>query len=211
MMWEDIVLATDVANRYGVRLPLYDFGGLDNVTVADYMGALDAGDQSKRYFRVIGRPFAHLARDYKVVNPELGDLCIEDFAARNPASVGMFTCMNVLEHVTNPDAVFRGFRQMLRLDGYGIVHTLLSFPIHGDEGTDYWRFTPHGLRTLALRAGLRVLEFGRRLNIHGGMGLSNTATGETQEVRTVYCVVARDGFKPQPPDHALVLPGKVLA
>lgn len=63
-------------------------------------------------------------------------------------------CMEVLEHVTDPQAVMNNISN--NLDEKGTLHLSVPFlfPIHGDE--DYWRFTPKGLEVLTSRAGLFV-------------------------------------------------------
>lgn len=60
-------------------------------------------------------------------------------------------CMEVLEHVTDPQAVMNNIANNLT----GVLHLSVPFlyPIHGDE--DYWRFTDKGLEILAERAGFR--------------------------------------------------------
>jgi hypothetical protein len=179
--------------------------------VADYDRTIRTGDQQARYVRLESRPFALLDPGYQCVNPESGDQTIEGYAAVNGCSVGLFTCLNVLEHVRDPFDVFNAFRHVLRLDGYGIVHTPFSFPVHGDPGTDFWRFTPAGLLELAKRAKLRVIESGFRLNLHAGLGILNTQNREPQEVRTVYIVVAREGFRPCPPPSPYPLPQRRTA
>lgn len=61
-------------------------------------------------------------------------------------------CMEVLEHVTDPQAVMNNISN--NLDEKGILHLSVPFlyPKHGED--DYWRFTDRGLEFLAKQAGL---------------------------------------------------------
>lgn len=63
-------------------------------------------------------------------------------------------CSEVLEHVQDPLAVFRGARMALRRGGRFVVTTLTTFPIH-NYPADYWRFTPQGLELLFRAAGFQ--------------------------------------------------------
>lgn len=66
-------------------------------------------------------------------------------------------CSEVLEHVQRPWVALPKIRQLLRPDGWMIVTTLTSFPIHGFPD-DYYRYTPSGLRFLLEDAGFRNVE-----------------------------------------------------
>jgi len=64
-------------------------------------------------------------------------------------------CEQVLEHVRDPWRAARTLHDLLRPGGRLIVSTPFLIRIH-PEPTDYWRFTPDGLRVLLEQAGFRV-------------------------------------------------------
>jgi SAM-dependent methyltransferase len=66
-------------------------------------------------------------------------------------------CEQVLEHVRDPCRAARTLHDLLRPGGRLIVSTPFMIRIH-TEPTDYWRFTPDGLRVLLEQAGLQVGE-----------------------------------------------------
>lgn len=92
--------------------------------------------------------------------------------------LGKFTgilCSEVLEHVARPWVALPKIRQLLKPDGWLIVTTLTSFPIHGFPD-DYYRYTPSGLKVLLEDAGfcnVRTHNEGSvqiKLNDHGEHG-----------------------------------------
>ena len=84
-------------------------------------------------------------------------------------------CSEVLEHVARPWVALPKIRSLLRPNGWIVVTTLTSFPIHGFPD-DYYRYTPSGLRLLLEDAGFKnvhtenVGEIEIRLNDHGEPG-----------------------------------------
>lgn len=65
----------------------------------------------------------------------------------------------VLEHVEgNPQAVFDESYRLLKPGGIVVHATVFIWPVHGYP-SDYWRFTPDGLKLLAKRFS-EVIEFG---------------------------------------------------
>lgn len=63
----------------------------------------------------------------------------------------------VLEHVKDPQQLFRESKRILKKDGYLILTAPMNWPIH-DVSKDYWRFTEFGLVHLAKEAGFRVID-----------------------------------------------------
>lgn len=65
-------------------------------------------------------------------------------------------CMEVLEHVKEPDAVLHNIYYNLNQDG--ILHLSVPFlyPKHSDE--DYWRFTDAGLEVLLERNNFKNIQ-----------------------------------------------------
>jgi UDP-N-acetylmuramyl pentapeptide phosphotransferase/UDP-N-acetylglucosamine-1-phosphate transferase/SAM-dependent methyltransferase len=63
----------------------------------------------------------------------------------------------VLEHVAEPQQVLREVARVLRPDGHLILTAPHIWEVH-EVPHDYYRFTPYGLRYLAEKAGLEVVE-----------------------------------------------------
>jgi SAM-dependent methyltransferase len=64
-------------------------------------------------------------------------------------------CIQVLEHVPRPQRVLDEMARVVKKDGIVIVSTPFSFRLH-EEPHDYFRYTPHGLRSMFESAGLVV-------------------------------------------------------
>lgn len=81
-------------------------------------------------------------------------------------------CSEVLEHVQRPWVALPKIRRLLKPDGWIVVTTLTSFPIHGFPD-DYYRYTPSGLKFLLEDAGFRNVSVENQghiditLNDHG--------------------------------------------
>src|ERR1700733_9563621 len=63
----------------------------------------------------------------------------------------------VLEHTPEPLALLVEMARVLRPGGRLILSVPFSFRLH-EEPRDYFRYTPHGLRSLCEAAGMRVTE-----------------------------------------------------
>lgn len=81
---------------------------------------------------------------------------ILDLPLRNEC-LDSILCLQVLEHVSDPERALREFYRCLKPDGV----LLLSVPhlayLH-NEPHDYFRFTHHGLRVILSRAGFQDIE-----------------------------------------------------
>lgn len=187
MFKDDIDLVHAMVEHYGLRLPFVDLGGLraKDLTVADYRRTIQSGVQSDRYLHLTANPFEDLAPGYQIINPQYGQMPIEELPHRYPNYFGTIVCLSVLEHVRNPFEIFKALWAILQPGGLLILSTVQSFPIH-DAPHDYWRFSDNCLRMLAASEQFEVLECGYRLNIHGGMGVLEIHTGVPQEIRSVY-------------------------
>jgi hypothetical protein len=56
-------------------------------------------------------------------------------------------CMSVLEHVRNPFKMCSNISKLIELNGVVVISAPFSWRIHGYP-SDYWRFTPEGLKIL---------------------------------------------------------------
>ncbi len=108
------------------------------------------------------------------VEVEYREIAVEDFAAENPGRFDLVTCMEMLEHVPEPESVLAACATLLRPGGIACFSTLSRTPkayiaaIVGAEyllnllprGThDYSRFIrPSELDAWARGAGLELIE-----------------------------------------------------
>lgn len=198
MFWDDIKLVTEQMEKYGVRTPFADLGGMERPCIADYDLTIATGEQQARYIGLAQRPFDHITPDYLILNPDKGDPFIEDLPYRYAGAFGTAVCLNVLEHVQNPFRVMAALYQLLRDGGVLVLETVFSFPYHPSPN-DYWRFSPDCLRYLSSTAGFQVLECDWRLTIPADRGILNSNTGEPQEIRSVYATLAKGNFAPAGP------------
>lgn len=65
--------------------------------------------------------------------------------------------VQVLEHTPRPSALVHEMARVLKDDGILILSAPFQFRLH-EQPHDYFRYSPHGLRTLCEAAGLEVLE-----------------------------------------------------
>lgn len=197
MFWDDIKLVTEQVEKYGLRLPFADLGGMERPCIADYDLTIATGDQSARYVALNQRPFDHIDPNYLVLNPENGDPFIEDLPYNYTNTFGTAVCLNVLEHVNNPFRVFAALYQVMQNNCLLIIETVFSFPYHPSPN-DFWRFSPDCLKYLAETAGFSVLECDWRMNITADKGIRTTAPGinEAQEIKSIYITLTKGEFTP---------------
>jgi SAM-dependent methyltransferase len=65
--------------------------------------------------------------------------------------------VQVLEHTPHPAALVAEMARVLKDDGLLILSAPFQFRLH-EEPHDYFRYSPHGLRTLCAEAGLEIVE-----------------------------------------------------
>lgn len=190
MFWDDIVLVTEQIEKYGLRKPFVDLGGLERPCIADYDLTIKTGDQNARYVYLNQRPFDHIDKEYSILNPEKGDPYIEDLPYKYADAFGTAVCLNVIEHIQNPFRVFAALYQIMKQGSLLIIETVFSFPYHPSPN-DYWRYTPICLRYLSENAGFTVIECDWRLIITADKGVLNTQNNEPQEIRSVYVSLSK--------------------
>ncbi|MDJ1182181.1 methyltransferase, TIGR04325 family [Roseofilum casamattae] len=204
MFWDDIKLVTEQLEKYGLRQPFVDLGGLARPTIADYDITIKTQEQYARYIGLKQRPFDHVDPEYLILNPENGAPEIEELPSQYPEFFGTAVCLNVIEHVEDPFQVFQALYDIMKPNSLLIIETVFSFPYHPSP-RDYWRYSPDNLRHLAEKTNFQVLECDWRLLIRADEGIK--VTGELpglykknhpQEIMTVYATLTKGEFEPKP-------------
>ncbi len=193
MFWDDIKLVTEQIEKYGLRTPFADLGGMESPCIADHDLTIATGDQNARFVSLAQRPFDHIDPEYLVLNPDKGDPYIEDLPYDYQNAFGTAVCLNVIEHVQNPFRVFAALYQIMKPNSLLIIETVFSFPYHPSPN-DYWRYSPDCLRYLSEQAGFNVLECDWRMTITADKGIHNTQNNEPTEIRSVYTTLAKGRF-----------------
>jgi SAM-dependent methyltransferase len=105
--------------------------------------------------------FSHVTRKRTCdFDAKRGDVDFECSADRVPlpdASLDALLNTEVLEHVSDPAAVWREFHRLLRPGGKVLLSTPMYWPSH-EEPHDFYRYTGFGLRRLAQEAGFEVVK-----------------------------------------------------
>lgn len=197
MFWDDIKLVTEQVQKYGLREPFFDLGGLEKPVVADYDLTIKTGDQYGRYVALPQRPFDHIDQNYVILNPEKGDPGIEELPSKYNNQLGTAVCLNVIEHIENPLEIFQAFYQIMKPNSLLIISTVFLFPYHPSP-RDYWRYSPECLKYLSKQAGFTILECNWRLYIPGSAGILDIKIQEPQEIRSVYVTLTKGEFMATP-------------
>lgn len=66
-------------------------------------------------------------------------------------------CTQVLEHISEPTQAVSEIARVLKPGGKLFLSVPFFYPLH-DEPYDYFRYTPHGLKKLLSKAGLKVTK-----------------------------------------------------
>lgn len=118
---------------------------------------LDAGSGMSPYkplfphVNYISMDFAQVNKEYRNLNI-IADLCAIPLT---DSVVDMILCVEVLEHVREPELVLREFYRILGPGGKLFLTTRQAWPLH-EEPFDYYRFTSYGLNHLLTKAGFQV-------------------------------------------------------
>lgn len=127
---------------------------------------LDAGAGRLAWHALLTeRATALLSTDAASTHPRLSFVC--DLTAGIPlrdGSLDTIFCCSVIEHTAEPWRLLPEFRRVLRPGGHVILSAPFLYYLHGIP-QDYFRFTAYGVRRLAERAGLDVVE----LSTSGGL------------------------------------------
>jgi putative methyltransferase (TIGR04325 family) len=193
MFWDDIKLVTEQVEKYGLREPFFDLGGLSTPTIADYDLTIKTGDQYARYVGLSQRPFDHIDHNYTILNPEYGDPGIEDLPFKYTNIFGTAVCLNVIEHIENPIEIFQSLYQLMKPNSLLIISTVFIFPYHPSP-RDYWRYSPDCLRYLSEKVGFTVLECDWRLYIPASANILEIKIQQPQEIRSVYVTLTKGEF-----------------
>ncbi len=107
----------------------------------------------------------YVAIDYPTTGRDMYRASPHVFAdgARLPfpdASVDAVACLEVLEHVREPQAMLCEISRVLRPGGRAWISVPFLYPLH-DAPHDYQRYTGEGLRLAVERAGLQVVALER--------------------------------------------------
>lgn len=95
------------------------------------------------------------------------------------ASFDAVVVLDVLEHLPRPQACLTEMARVLRPGGSVLLHVPFAYPLH-DRPFDFWRFTGHGLQTLAAGAGLHVQTLAARGHaVEGAALLLNLALSQS--------------------------------
>lgn len=157
-----------VLEKWGLRLPMADVGGVRECVMADYS---EGGTGTLRIPEPTPPPWHHLEKCYAIIGPQYGDRTdlhgkedahapLEEIAYRMPTRFGTVLCTSTMEHARNPLALACAIAHVMRPGGLLYASAPFSWPVHGDPAEDLWRFSEAGLKHLALQAGLCVLETG---------------------------------------------------
>ena len=121
----------NVATTFDIKEPIIDFGG--RIIQPEYFGAVGALFPGK---------------DFKTFDLQGGDI-IGDIYDTNLAdeSIGTALCLEVLEHLAEPQRAIDELRRVLVYGGLLVLSTPICWHIH-PYPKDYWRFLPSGIEFL---------------------------------------------------------------
>lgn len=101
----------------------------------------------------------------------------------------LIVCTEVLEHVADWHAAFANFRTLLEPGGKLLITCPHVYPLH-EEPYDFWRPTPHAIRTFAESNGFEVLELERLGTAWDVLGTVLAASAPAPATRGPICLVS---------------------
>jgi hypothetical protein len=128
-------LVADLVERLPLAEPVVEFGSMQ----------VEAGQPNDLRPLFAGREF--VGTDLRA-GPGVDR--IEDLRGLSfgDGEIGTALCLDTLEHCADPMAACRELRRVVSADrGTVVISSVMLMPIHGYP-SDYWRFTPEGLRLL---------------------------------------------------------------
>lgn len=150
---------------------------------------LDIGAADRWIRSHLSQDATYVALDYPATGDRFYEARPDVFAdaARLPfsdSSVDSVICLEVIEHLYDPASALAEIRRVLKPGGRAWVSIPFMYPIH-NEPYDFQRFTEHGLRREANRAGLDVASLERSGNAvrTGGLLMCLAIAGGVDEAR----------------------------
>ena len=78
----------------------------------------------------------------------------------------LIICSQTLEHVYEPIKAIKEIFRILKKGGYAILDCPFTFPYHAvSDYNDYWRMTPAGLKTIAIKTGFSEITCDKSDNL----------------------------------------------
>lgn len=105
---------------------------------------------------------------------------VADIEKPTPFDDGSFQtvlCSEVMEHLYKPWLAIEEMYRLLKDDGWVVITTLFSFPVHGYPD-DYWRFSPSCMTRLLEDAGFKNVKVLTAGETH--WDLANDKEGQTE-------------------------------
>lgn len=98
----------------------------------------------------------YVSLDFKLTHPELDVVADVQSMPMSDNSFDSAICIEVLEHVPNPEKALRELLRVLKPGGK-LVFSVPHFLYLHNEPYDFYRYTKYGLQELAQRVGFRVV------------------------------------------------------
>lgn len=157
---------------------------------------LDIGAADRWLEREVASSATYLALDYPLTALSLYRTTPDILADAShlpirDASIDYVACLEVIEHVEDPEAVMTEVARVLRSGGKACFSMPFLYPVH-DAPHDFQRWTCHGWRRSAARAGLKVASLtgqGHAIEVVGLLACLAVA-GPFQQRKTWQAVAA---------------------